>query len=251
MGKAGLKPAFFPGINAASAVRFFRLAQKIMEKIKLVIFDLDGTLVDAYPAITESFNHVMLCLGLPPEPAAVVRGAVGRGDTGLLRPFVPKKSLKKALGIYRKHHARALRRKARLLPGAAELMAYLKKKGVPMAVASNRPTRFSRILIDNLALDGYFVYVLCADKLKKGKPDPLILRLILSKLGINRADALYVGDMGIDALTGLRAGVRTAIVLTGSGKKEEIKPFSPWKIVRSLGDLRKILTRRVGCYNIE
>ncbi len=216
-----------------------------MEKIKLVIFDLDGTLADAYPAITESFNYVMRILGLPLKPAAVIRRAVGWGDAGLLRPFVPAGSLKKALGVYRKHHAGALRRKSRLLPGAAALMRELDKRGVLMAVASNRPSYFSGILLKHLSLEKYFLYVLCADKLKKGKPDPLILRMILRKLGVKRGNALYVGDMGIDALTGLRAGVRTAIVLTGSGEKKEIKSFSPWKIVRSLGDLQKILTRRL------
>lgn len=215
-----------------------------MKNIELVIFDLDGTLIDAYPAITESFNHTMKLLGLPRRPAAVIRRAVGRGDAGLLRPFVPKKALGRALAVYRKHHAGALRRRSRLLPGAAGMLEYLKKKGVVMAVASNRPARFSGILLEHLSLDRYFTQVLCADKIKKGKPDPLILRLLLRKLGIRRENALYIGDMGIDALTGLRAGVRTAIVLTGSAERKEVKPFSPWKITRSLNALRKILTRQ-------
>jgi len=214
-----------------------------MKEIKLVIFDLDGTLIDAYAAIADSFNHAMRRIGLPVKPARVIRKAVGGGDANLLRPFVPAGDIEKALVIYRRHHAAALREKSRLLPGAAGLMKYLERQGVLMAVASNRPTRFSGILLKHLGLERRFAYVLCADKLEKGKPDPLILRLILRKLGIRRKNALYVGDMGIDALAGRRAGIRTAIVLTGSGERKEVKSFSPWKIVSDLEELRKILTR--------
>ncbi|MFA5319700.1 MAG: HAD family hydrolase [Candidatus Omnitrophota bacterium] len=223
----------------------------MIKEIRLVIFDLDGTLIDAYAAIADSFNHVMRRMGLPIKPAGVIRKAVGGGDANLLRPFVPVSDLKRALVIYRRHHASALRGKSRLLPGAAGLMEDLRKRGIRMAVASNRPTRFSRILLEYFGLDKRFAYVLCADKLKKGKPDPLILRRILRKLKIRPENALYVGDMDIDALTGRRAGVRTAIVLTGSGERKEIRSVSPWKIVRNLEELRKILTRLALYYKIK
>ena len=79
-----------------------------MQQIKLVIFDLDGTLVDAYPAIIKSFNYAMQKLGYPAQDGLIIRRAVGHGDGGLLRPFVRRQDIKPALRIYRRHHKIAL-----------------------------------------------------------------------------------------------------------------------------------------------
>ncbi|MBM3246170.1 MAG: HAD-IA family hydrolase [Candidatus Omnitrophica bacterium] len=163
-----------------------------MEDVKLVIFDLDGTLIDAYPAITASFNYTMRKLGLPNQKALTIRRAVGWGDENLLKPFVPVKGLKKAVLIYRRHHKKALIQGSRLLPGVAGVLAYLKKSGYRLAVASNRPTKFSGILIRHLKLRKYFAYVLCADKLRHGKPYPEILYKIIKKFSFSAKEALYV-----------------------------------------------------------
>ncbi len=72
---------------------------------RLVIFDLDGTLIDAYPAITESFNYVMRGFGYPVRSPRVIRGAVGWGDRNLLAPFVREKDLGRMLVAYRRHHS--------------------------------------------------------------------------------------------------------------------------------------------------
>ncbi|MBN1913502.1 MAG: HAD-IA family hydrolase, partial [Candidatus Omnitrophica bacterium] len=148
------------------------------QRLKLVIFDLDGTLLDAYPAITKSFNYVMRRLKYPLQSPSIIRRAVGRGDEGLLKPFLKPQDLKKAVSLYRAHHAQALLRGSRLYPKAKQLLSYLKNKGYKLAVASNRPTKFSRILIRYLKLDKYFDYVLCADRIRNKKPHPQILNKI-------------------------------------------------------------------------
>ncbi len=100
-----------------------------MKGIKLIIFDLDGTLIDAYPAIISSFNYTMRRLNYPKQTARVIRRAVGRGDENLLRPFIKEKDLSRALSIYRKHHSLTLRKSSRLFAQAGMLLAYLKNKG--------------------------------------------------------------------------------------------------------------------------
>jgi len=212
-----------------------------MKDIKLVIFDLDGTLVNAYPAINRSFNYTMRSLRYPRQKAGVIRRAVGWGDENLLKPFVAKKDLKKAAGLYRAHHRHALIEDSRLFPQAAVVLANLKSKGYILAVASNRPTRFSRILLRHLKLGKYFDYVLCADKLKTIKPHPEILNKIMRRFSLRPHQAVFVGDMSIDAQAARRAGVKGIMVTTGSSTRAQIKKERPYKIINKIIELLDVL----------
>ena len=129
----------------------FRL-RRVSIMLKLVIFDLDGTLMDAYEAIYRSFNYTMERIGCPCREEQVIRRAVGWGDRNLLKPFVRARDLDAALAIYRRHHAVSLRENTRLFPGVKGMLAGLRKKGVRLAVASNRPTRFSLIALNALGI---------------------------------------------------------------------------------------------------
>jgi phosphoglycolate phosphatase len=210
---------------------------------KLFIFDLDGTLVDAYPAITESVNFAMRKLGYPVQSACAIKKAVGRGDANLLKDFISHKDLSKALRVYRSHHAASLKHRVRWLPHAKELLACLKKKGYSLAIASNRPTRFTQIILKALAGHSFFDMVLCTDKLKFGKPHALILNKIIRHLGACRADVFYVGDMALDVQTGHRARVTTVAVATGSSTPAELKKAQPTYLFSSLKKLKD------GCRN--
>ncbi len=209
---------------------------------KLVIFDLDGTLINAYPAIIESFHHVMGCLGYPRQSARTIVRAVGAGDKNLLRPFVTARDLKKALTAYRAHHARALKRLVVWKPGARETLLFLRRRKVRTAVASNRPTRFTRIALKALKAQGLFDMVLCADRLGRRKPHPLILRAIMARFGVSKEETLYVGDMVIDVETGRRAGVDVATVTSGSSSSSELKTARPEYVMKDLKGLRRLLT---------
>jgi len=212
-----------------------------MAHIKLVIFDLDGTLVDAYPAIISSFNYTMQRLNYSAQDSSIIRRTVGWGDENLLRPFIKKKEVSYALSIYRRHHKLALLRESRLFPKVDRVLAYLKKKGYILAVASNRPSRFSWILIRHLKLKKYFNYVLCADKLKHIKPHPEIINKIMQRFTLKPEETIYVGDMAIDAQAGRGAKVKTIIVTTGSSEKSEIKREQPYRIIGRVAQLLKIL----------
>ena len=213
----------------------------VMTEIKLIIFDLDGTLVDAYPAIINSFNYTMQKFGYPRQSPYAIRRAVGWGDENLLKPFINIKNLKQAVLVYRRHHKTALIRDSRLFPQTDKVLTYLKSKGYKLAVASNRPTRFSGILTRHLGLKKYFDYVLCADKLRHGKPNPEILKRIMQRFSLLPGQTLYIGDMAIDAQAARRAQVKTIIVTTGSSTEREIKKEKPYRIIGSIGGLLKML----------
>jgi phosphoglycolate phosphatase len=212
-----------------------------MKGIKLIIFDLDGTLVDAYQAIIRSFNFAMQKLNYPKQDDLTIRRAVGWGDERLLKPFINLNDLKKALFLYRRHHKRTLVQYSRLFPGTEPVLRCLKNKGYKFAIASNRPTQFSRILIRHLGLSKYFGYVLCADKLKYGKPHPEILNKIMRRFSVRPTQALYVGDMAIDAEVAKRAKVKSVIVTTGSSTPFEVKKEKPYRVIRNIRELLKML----------
>jgi phosphoglycolate phosphatase len=212
-----------------------------LSNLKLIIFDLDGTLVDAYPAIIKSFNYTMQRLNYPCQSAAVIRRAVGWGDENLLKPFIKRKDLRQALLIYRQHHKHSLIKLSRLFPKVKRILTYLKDKGYKIAVASNRPTKFSWILIRHLKLAKHFDYVLCADRLKHIKPHPEILKRIIKNFKVKPQEAIYIGDMAIDAQAGQRAKIKTIIVTTGSSTKGEIKKARPYRIMGRIAKLVKVL----------
>ncbi|RJO65120.1 MAG: HAD family hydrolase [Candidatus Omnitrophota bacterium] len=212
-----------------------------MRKTKLIIFDLDGTLVDAYAAITVSFNHTMRVLGYPLQPAKVIRRAVGWGDKRLLEPFINVQDLSRALRVYRQSHKIALLKKSRLFSGVPSLLKFLRRKGYALAIASNRPTHFSLILLTHLKIRDYFDYVLCADRLRHGKPHPDILKKIIRKLKVTPEEALYVGDMTIDIQTGANAGIKTVAVTTGSHGSFELTQSRPFLLLGRAAALKKLL----------
>lgn len=215
-----------------------------MKEYKLIIFDLDGTLVDAYKAITSSFNFTMKQLGSPKKDALTIRRAVGWGDENLLKPFVKRSDLKKAIRIYRAHHKKSLLKESEVFPGVKNLLKSLRNKGMKLAIATNRPTKFTHILLKKLDLKKYLDYVLCADKLKNIKPHPEILIKIIRKLKSKRREALYIGDMSIDIKAGNRAEIDTIAVLSGSHTKADLKKENPMKIFANVLELKRLIKEK-------
>lgn len=211
------------------------------KKLKAVIFDLDGTLADAYKAVERSMNYALTHAGFPKVSAYTIKRSVGWGDKHLIEGFVGKKHAPQVLASYRRHHKGSLKAGVTFLPGAKQILKYLDDNGYLLAIASNRPTRFTRIILKVLKIENHFDYVLCGDKIDRPKPYPDILKLILKKFKLRNQDALYVGDMTIDVKTGNRARVRTVAVLTGSSTRAEIQALKPFKTIARMSQLKRII----------
>ena len=206
-------------------------------KHKLIIFDLDGTLIDAYGAIAAGINQMLQSLGYPQQKPEIIKRKVGWGVEKLIEPFIERKDYQRAVKIYLKSQETLLPKMTKLLPGAKEVLEKLKEKGCKLAVASNRPFSFSEPLLKHLKIAQYFSLVLCADQINSYKPNPKILFLIMEKLNIPPEETVYVGDMALDAETGRKAGVKTIIVLTGSSNREEVIAENPFKIINQISEI--------------
>lgn len=204
--------------------------------IKLVAFDLDGTLINAYPAVEESVNYVLDYFDKPRQQRQAVQRAVGWGPKILLEKFLEPEYIQEALKIYDEHHGASLLRGSSLLPGAKDLLEELKRRGMHLAVASNRPKDFSLIVTQHLGIKRLFDRILCGDELERPKPYPDILLQLMDEFSCAADEMIYVGDMVVDIQTGVAAGVKTITVTTGCCSLEEIQAAQPWQIINRVDE---------------
>jgi len=189
--------------------------------IRAALFDFDGTLADSFAAITASTNHVRQSYGLPPLPEGAVRRHVGLGLEHLLRELVPVAPTDEAIARYRAHHATVMLSETRLMPGVAETIPELARRGLRMAVCSNKRVEFTRRLVEALGLGPYFAAVLGPDDVNnQPKPDPAMLHEGLRRLGVAAAESVHVGDMAVDVQTARAAGVMVWLVEGGAVGQE-------------------------------
>jgi phosphoglycolate phosphatase len=207
-------------------------------KPRVVVFDFDGTLGDSYPAITASVNHVRAEHGLPPLEEAEVRRHVGRGPAHLLQHTVPGTEVETDIASYRAHHPSVVLSGTSLLPGAREVILGLKLAGMRLAVCSNKPVQFTRVLLGHFDLAEHLDVVLGPEDVARPKPAPDMLLAALHRLNVPPGEVLYVGDMTVDIETARAAGVRVWVVPTGSDDRQTLEAARPDRVVE---DLRVLL----------
>jgi HAD superfamily hydrolase (TIGR01509 family) len=215
--------------------------------VELLVFDLDGTLVDAFGAVTRSLNYMFSRMGYPRMTKDEVKRQVGWGEKTLVRAFVTEEDLEKSLKIYRRHHSGELRKGVKFLPGARQMLKRLKADGYQLAIASNRPSPFTRIILKELEIREFFSQVICADEVPNKKPAPDMLKVILRELEVRPSRAVYVGDMNIDIQTGRRARMRTIGIDTGSCTRDQLMSEHPTMVIGHLSEITRWLSSKNGC----
>ncbi len=172
-----------------------------LNPLAAVLFDMDGTLIDSYPAITASVNQVRSLYGLPPLSVAEVNRQLGRGADYLLEKTVGRGDPSANAAAYQQHHPTVLREGTQLLPGAKETLFALKQRGLKLGICSNKPVAFTRELIVYLGVADALNVVLGPEDVRHHKPAPDMLLTAMSRLGVGPNQVLYVGDMTIDIQT--------------------------------------------------
>lgn len=179
----------------------------------LLIFDLDGTLVDSKQDLIDSVNAMRGYMSLAPLPGELVAKYVGRGALALVRSALgesaPQAEVERAHAFFIKHYGEHMLDKTVLYPGVREALDQLKGQGHTLAVLTNKPVRFSERMMAQLGLGGHFVRVYGGNSFEpKKKPDPVGIQALLDETGISRQRTIMVGDSSVDIRTARNAGVR-------------------------------------------
>jgi phosphoglycolate phosphatase len=200
-------------------VRFYRRFDP--HAIRLVIFDLDGTLIDSRLDLIHSVNAMLRHLQRPELPGDIVASYVGDGAPMLVRRALgdPKdeRCLKSALDYFLAYYKEHKLDHTTVYAGIPETLRHIQSNGTrrQMAVLSNKPVNPSRAIVEALGLGRFFTHVYGGNSFETKKPDPLGIRTILKEIGIAADHALMVGDSAIDILTGRNAGLATCGVTYG------------------------------------
>lgn len=184
----------------------------------LLIFDLDGTLIDSKKDLTDSVNATRAWRGLGPLPDDIVSSYVGNGAPVLMRRTFPHSTepelhelLRYFLDYYREHMLDA----TALYPGIREALDRLHGAGVPLAVLTNKPVRFSVHMIEGLGLESHFFRIYGGNSFEHKKPDPVGIRALMAESGAAPERTLMIGDSAVDVRTARNAGVRACGVSWG------------------------------------
>ncbi|QDU22644.1 HAD family hydrolase [Urbifossiella limnaea] len=206
------------------------------------LFDFDGTLADSFAAITASTNFTRHHYGLPALPEAVVREYVGYGLPNLMQELVPTANPAAAVAVYREHHAGIARAETKLIPGVAETIPELARRGLRLAVCSNKSVTFTRDLIAALGLAAYFDAVLGPEDVGgRAKPDPAMLHEGMILTGGTVGTTVYVGDMAIDVHVARAAGLPVWLVPGGAAGKESPAAAGPDRVLTGFAELLDLL----------
>ena len=186
---------------------------------RLVVFDLDGTLVDSTADIATAFARAVerVAPGTPPLDVPVVRSLIGNGARNLVERGLARLGVSQpvaaVLPVFLEEYRSSLLDTTRLYPGTAEALAALQPR--VLAVLTNKPGDLSRALVEGLGLGHVFARVIGSGDGPASKPDPAGLILLMEEFATPPAETLMVGDSPVDVATGRAAGVAVAGVAYG------------------------------------
>jgi phosphoglycolate phosphatase len=216
-------------------------------RIRLLVFDLDGTLIDSRLDLIHSVNAMLQHIGRPALDGDVIASYVGDGAPALVRRAVGdtddealfRRALEYFLGYYRLHkldHTTVYEGVAQTLASVADSTNGVRRQ---MVVLSNKPVNPSRDIVQALGLGDFFVRVYGGNSFTTKKPDPLGVRTILQETGFAADEALMIGDSAVDDLTGRNAGLWTCGVTYGFAPQslEEAPPDVLIESPRELGEM--------------
>ncbi|MBV9759573.1 MAG: HAD-IA family hydrolase [Acidobacteriaceae bacterium] len=185
----------------------------------LLIFDLDGTLIDSAHDLAVSMNATRRCFGLPEIDPALIYSYVGSGAAVLIQRamggHLPEERLADALKFFLRFYRSHALEHTRLYPGVRETLLELSQSGHRLAVLTNKPVRISTDILAALGLAPLFLRVYGGDSFPAKKPDPAGALALMSEAAVGAAATLLVGDSGVDVRTARNAGIRCCGVAWG------------------------------------
>ena len=213
---------------------------------RAIIFDLDGTLLDSLEDLADSMNHVLARQSFPVHAVEQYRYFVGDGIAELVRRVLPETQRDAALVAQNiqwmsAEYEQRWDKKTRPYAGIVEMLGELTEIGLRMAILSNKPDAFTKIMVPALLPGWNFAPILGARPGVPVKPDPQAALEIAAQLAISPADILYLGDTATDMLTANAAGMLAVGVAWGFRTVEELQQSGAQQIIHQPAELLKLI----------
>jgi len=195
-------------------------------RVRAVIFDLDGTLVDSQLDVLGAFAHAFLGLGVPKPPDGDLRHVIGMRLEDCFARFLggDRDRSKEGAALFREWYKDHYLDDTHPYPGADGALRAL-SGNVPIALCTMKKWQFAHKILEAFAWSDLFSEVLGAEEGFAAKPDPAMLREICRRLGAAPSDVLYVGDTSMDAAMAAAAGAPFAFAAYGYGTAESVAPY--------------------------
>ncbi len=216
----------------------------------LVIFDLDGTLIDSKLDLANSVNAMCRHLGMTPLSNERVYSYVGNGAPVLVRrvlgPQAAEEEVQEALEYFIEYYREHCLENTRFYPGVLESLLRLRDAGVAMAILTNKPVKISKTIIEGLRAAGYFHELYGGNSFPHKKPHPIGVQTLMEECGVTREHTLMVGDSSVDIQTARNAQVRSCGVTYGFQPETLVDP-APDLVVDHMEEMAAwVLARRNG-----
>jgi len=212
----------------------------------LFVFDLDGTLIDSKLDLALAVNASRENAGMGPLEHELIYSYVGNGAPTLIRralgPGASDKQAEQSLDFFYEYYKEHMLDNTGLYPGVQEALDELLEMGKPMAVLTNKPVRFSCLLVERLGLEGHFLRTYGGNSFETKKPDPYGLNLLMSELATPPERTIMVGDSAVDVQTANNAGVISCGVTYGL-QPETFEQHRPEILVDDLRELAGMFDR--------
>lgn len=221
----------------------------MIRKPKMVLIDVDGTLVDSVPDLAFCVDEMLKAIDMPPHGEAEVRHWVGNGVERLVRRALigqldgePDDELfNKAYPIFMELYKENTSKRSCLYPGVKEGVEYLKQSGYRLGCVTNKAAEFTHPLLKDLGLFDYFESIVSGDTLDKKKPDPLPLLYSAEKLAVSADESLMLGDSISDVKAARAAGFQIICMSYGYNHGVDIHESNPDVVIDSMLELKELL----------
>ena len=206
----------------------------------LLIFDLDGTLIDSKLDLAHAVNATRRHMGMEPLDHERVYTYVGNGAPVLIRRVLGEKAteadVERALSYFLEYYREHMLDYTVLYPGVRDALDRFLGAGVQMAVLTNKPVRISRTIVEGLGMGGHFRQVYGGNSFDFKKPHPIGVETLIKECGVTRDRTMMVGDSAVDIQTGRNAGIRSCGVTYGF-QPETLQQESPDLLVDRMEEL--------------
>lgn len=207
---------------------------------RLLVFDLDGTLIDSKDDLIASVNASRAHMGMDSLPDALIASYVGNGAPVLIRRAMGEGAddvaVEKALDFFIRHYHEHCLDRTRLYPGVMATLEAAQAKKIQLGVLTNKPVRISNVIVDGLGLNGVFFRVYGGNSFSTKKPDPLGLETLRSEASTAHRETVMVGDSSVDIQTARNAGV-FSVGLTYGLQPESLITTPPDLLLDRMDDL--------------